>query len=159
MTNAGKRKLIALLEGNSSCSRPPASLAAALKARVPHPLYAAPIAEERVIVGRNAVVPIVTSKHGTQPGMLLGHVPVTSTSTFLLQAGQLGSHLLPRSTASQLKRSCAAFRSHVEESEKLERLWLSLPSTLTVLAGKAPKLNQTGLLRMKLQAELRHPLP
>jgi hypothetical protein len=86
--------------------------------------------------------------------MLLVNRVVASSSTFLVKVGRLRPPLLPGGTALQLKSPFPVSSGYMGKSKKLERLGPVQPLPCSLLSGKSPELQYSGLFRVQLQAEL-----
>src|SRR5664279_5390002 len=111
----------------------------------------------RVDVAWHGVVVQVTPQYPRQPASLLGNGPVSAPPKLNLQLLQLCSHPLLDGDAPEPETSVSGLPTQVGKAQKVERLRFPEPALSTVLRRETAELDQSGLVRMQLQIELREP--
>src|SRR6478752_5300106 len=111
----------------------------------------------RVDVAWHGVVVQVTPHYTRQPASLFGNGPVSAPPKLNLQLLQLCRHPLFDGDAPEPETSVPGLPTQVGKAQKVERLRFPEPVLLPVLRRETAELDQTGLVRMQLQIELREP--
>ena len=78
---------------------------------------------------------------------------------FMLDLSQLGPHSFRDSLPKHDKSSGSGSIAYVREPEKVERFGLPFATSLAVVRGVTPELDQAGFVGMQLQGELAESIP
>jgi len=109
-------------------------------------------------VARNRMVSVIALDHAFQPRShehnRLMHLP----AQFLLDGKEFGPQPLRRGAPPDHKVAPRVPATEVREPEEREGLRLPFSALLSIRRREAPELDQSRLLRMDLQSELRQPL-
>lgn len=70
-----------------------------------------------------------------------------ASSEFAFELRQFRSHSFPDRLSKHDETSISRAVAHMRETEEVERFWLALATTLAVLSGEPPKLDQAGFCR------------
>jgi hypothetical protein len=104
------------------------------------------------------VVLVITQHNLPEPNTNIGVAIVHPALKLDLNGFKLRNHSLFRSNPPYGEGSAlVALPTVVGEAQEREGLWLSLSPLLPVSSGEPPELDQSSLVRMQFQAELRQP--
>src|SRR6202163_229344 len=129
------------------------------KRALPHEFQPIPKDAHRPKISRYSVVLIEALQNAPQPCSGLVQRFVHPAAQRLLNLLQLRHHPLFRRLTPDHKQAPWTAPTLVNESEECERLCFLLSPLAPVHGRKPAELQQTRLLRMKFQIELRQPLP
>src|SRR5215210_6989920 len=134
-------------------------LAASLQGLEPHALNQVVELVHCSVVEDEAVVAVVPAQDLTQPGMLFGHRYMPPPPQLQSKLFQLASH--PRRLRLPLddELSTSSGRTVMCEPQEVECLWSSQTRPCSLSGSKTPKLDESGLALIELQAEFGQPLP
>src|SRR6202162_1139958 len=129
------------------------------KHALPHEFQPKPKKAHRAKISRYSMVLIEALQNPPQPCSGLVQRFVHPAAQRLLNLLQLRHHPLFRRLTPDHKQAPWTAPTLVNESEERERLWFLLSPLAPVHSRIPAELQQTRLLRMKFQIELRQPLP
>src|SRR5271167_1624172 len=109
-------------------------------------------------VGRHGVIREEAPHHLRQPLSLFGNGLMHPPSQLLLDLPELPPHTIPPGSPFEEEFAPSGLTADVGEPQELEGLRLSEPAPSAPVRRMATKLDQAGLLRIKRQRELLHPL-
>ena len=109
-------------------------------------------------VGRDAIVLEVPREDLPQPATLLRDGIVTPAFQLAFDLLEFGPQALGDRVAYQHESSLAGSTTDMREPEERDRFGLTLSLFVAVQAGEPTEPNQPGLLGMKFQLKLLHPL-
>ena len=89
---------------------------------------------KRADVRGDGVVPVVSAEHTRDPGVLLGHGVVPSSSNFVPQTRELRASFVPGGAAFQLEPSIAVKARDVRKPEEVERSKVNDATAITLSA-------------------------
>ena len=148
-----------LAEGESASPGEPVLLAAAAQCTPPEPQHPFSEHAQAVEVSRYRVVVEVALYNRLEPLRGLGHRIVHAPAELLLSLSQLSLHALADRRAPHREPPVSVLPADVRESQKVERLRLTFPSSFPVLFGKPPELNPARFVWMEFQPKLPQPFP
>ena len=125
----------------------------------PQPFQPMPKGVHRPKISWYSVVLIETLQNAPQPCPDLVQRLVHPAAQRLLNLLQLRHHPLVRRPTPNRKQTPCTGSTLVDESKECERLWFLLSPLAPVPGRKPAELQQTRLLRMKFQIELRQSFP
>jgi hypothetical protein len=134
------------------------ALAAVSKGRTPMPGCLGPECSDRPTVAWDGVVGEVPSHDACQPLSLHWDGLVPTSLQFGLDLFELRRHSLRAGDAFQHEPSALRLRTDMREAEELERLRLAETTCCSITGGEPSELDQTCLVWVQLQIELRKPL-
>ncbi len=135
-----------------------AFVAAPRQRALPQPAHLGAKQEERRVVQRHPVIPVVPCDHRAQPLAHLGNGVVQALAQLGFHLTELGLQPLPHRLPPHHKPSALfALAANMRKAEKGEGLGLPFTAPLAVSCRKAAELHQPGLVGMQFQSELAHP--
>src|SRR5277367_2272999 len=109
-------------------------------------------------VGGHGVVGKEAPHHRPQLLSLPGDILVPAPPEVFRNFQQLRHLTVPSRMTGQQEATPPRSRADVREPQEVEGPWLTLPARRSRGRGPSTELDQTGLVRVQLQGELRHPV-
>lgn len=135
----------------SSCDT--SSLASSPQRRSPQSYHLFPESPQCCSIHRYSIVSIVSQQHRPQPGALFWDWVVLALVQFLLEALHLCSHSLLDGLPQHTEPAFPSPPTNECETQEGEAVRFARPPPCSVLARKAPKLQQPGFVGLQFQLE------
>lgn len=134
------------------------ALTAAPERLEPEPAHLAVQGADGPTVAGHGVVGEMSSHHARQPAPLVGDGLVPAVLELVLDLLELGPQSLRDGMTPKPEAAVLALPTDVGQAQEIERLRLPEAPRCPSPSGKAPELDQSGLVGVQLQTELRKPL-
>ena len=134
------------------------TLTATAQHRPPQVAHCRAKGAQRRTIHRHPVVAEVTQQDRAQVCSLFPNGRVHASPQFFFQSSQLGLPPLPHRLSQHREVSLSGFPATMRETQKVKRLRFAVASVSSVLLRIAAKLDDSRLVGMQLQSELREAL-